>query len=180
MLQMSQFPTCQYWNSINRASWEGSWDVHCHPRDTCEARPHLEGAQGKQKAQHQAGEAWPPRLGQPGGSLSDPKLPLEQAGSEHFCALTALLHCSNTCSKAPVETPHPRSRLWLRTRSEHPGQCLLTLVSVFPSLPVHSEAGCYHLLPAPSHNPPVSSSAEPAGTATPTPFPSTKASLRGL
>lgn len=59
--------------------------------------------------------------------------------------------------QTPVQIPHPCRRLWLRTCSEHPVQCLLTLVSVFPSLPVHS----HHLLPAPSHNSPVSSSTAP-------------------
>lgn len=56
---------------------------------------------------------------------------------------------------------HPCSRLWFRTCSEHPVQCLLMLVAVFPSLPVHSKAGPDHLLPAASHNLPVSSSPAP-------------------
>lgn len=103
-------------------------------------------------------------LGQSGGSLSNPELPLEQAGPGHFSALSALtapLHCSNTCSETPAETPQPCSRLWFRTCSEHPEQCLLMLVSAFPSLPVHSEVGHDHLLPAPSHNLPVSFNATP-------------------
>lgn len=62
VLQMSHFPTCQHWNSINRASWEGSWDVHCHPRDTCEARTDAcavkSTAPGRRGLPPKAGVAW--------------------------------------------------------------------------------------------------------------------------
>lgn len=83
-------------------------------------------------------------LGQSGGSLSNAELPLEQAGSGHFSAFSA-----------------PAPGCVLRTCSEHPGQCLLMLVSAFLSLPVHSEVGHDHLLPAPSYNLPISFNATP-------------------
>lgn len=110
-----------------------------------------------------------PWLGQSDGSLSNAELQQAALGIQSSAAgwLWAFL-CSHSTSallqhlqQDSSGDSHPCSRLWFRTCSEYPVQCLLMLVSVFPSLPVHSQAGPDHLLPAPSHNLPVSPSAAP-------------------